>query len=181
MALFNKKKLSLDEILNAIANLSEEEKAQIKAKMDEKPEVEEEPKGEEIASETQENEVETPEEMPMEQGEETEREEPVEEPTEGMEEPVEQPEEQPTEQPVPEVPDANVEDNQADVIQGLTDRITALEEQLAQFSELKELMENFTKKQADSFGYKGAIPGAKKDIHDMSASELKEKMLNGEI
>lgn len=177
MALFNKKKLSLDEILNAIADLSEEEKAQIKAKMDEKPEVEEEPKGEEIASETQENDVETPEEMPMEQGEETEGEENIEEPTDGMETPVEQP----TEQPIPEVPDANVEDNQADVIQGLTDRITALEEQLAQFSELKELMENFTKKQADSFGYKGAIPGAKKDIHDMSASELKEKMLNGEI
>ena len=176
MALFNKKKLSLEEILNAIATLSEEEKAEIKAKMDEKPEVEEDVKAEETESVTEEQGVETPEET-NEEVTETEGEE-VE--TEEVAEVEEQPSAEEVEQPAPET-DQVAEDNQADVIQGLTDRITALEEQLAEFSDLKALMEDFTKKQADNLGYKGAIPGAKKDIQDMSARELKEKMLNGEI
>ena len=171
MGLFNKQKLSLEEILKAIENLSEEEKAQVKAKMEEP--TEEEVSGEEIASETEDNGVET-EEVST---EEVATEEEVE--NQPTEEPSEQPTE-PTEQPTPEQ-DGATNENSEDVYQGLADRITALEEQLAQFSELKELMEQFTQKQADSFGYKGAIPGAKKDIHDMSASELKEKMLNGEI
>ena len=170
MGLFNKQKLSLEEILKAIENLSEEEKAQVKAKMEEP--TEEEVSGEEIASETEDNGVETEEVSTEEVSEEEVENQPTEEPSE-------QPTE-PTEQPTPEQDGASNE-NSEDVYQGLADRVTALEEQLAQFSELKELMEQFTQKQADSFGYKGAIPGAKKDIHDMSASELKEKMLNGEI
>ena len=179
MGLFNKQKLSLEEILKAIADLSEEEKAQVKAKMEEPTEVEEEPSGEEIVSENENSGVETPEEVeteePTTEGEEGE----VEQVNEEKEQIVEQGNE-PTEQPMPEQ-DGVANDNQGEVIKALTDRVAALEEQLAQFSELKELMEQFTQKQADSYGYKGAIPGAKKDIHDMSASELKEKMLNGEI
>lgn len=173
MALFGKK-LSLEEILKAIDGLSEEEKAQVKAKFEEPkeetPEVVEE---ESVSEETQESVQ--PEEV---------SEEPVEENA-----PVEEGAEEPTEEPnlegeiQPETQELNPveEDNKDEVIESLTSRITALEEKLAQFDELKGLMEEFTKKQADSFGYKGAIPGAKKDIHEMSASELKEKMLNGEI
>ena len=101
----------------------------------------------------------------------------VEEATEEVEQPV-------PEEPVQEQPQEmnNVEqDNKEDVVAGLMDRLQAVEEKLATFDELKALMEDYTKKQADSFGYKGAVPGGKKDIHDMSASELKQKMLNGEI
>lgn len=176
MALFNKK-LSLDEILKAIEGLSEEEKAKVKAKMDEGAPVEETPEVENV-EEQADNTAEGESELPKEPGEEV------------GEAPVEAPgEEQPTEQPTPEgeIPqqteelDGVEQDNKDEVISGLVDRVQALEEKLAELDELKGLMEQFTKKQADSFGYKGAVPGAKKDIHDMSASELKEKMLNGEI
>ncbi len=176
MALFNKK-LSLDEILKAIEGLSEEEKAKVKAKMDEGAPVEETPEVENV-EEQADNTAEGESELPKEPGEEV------------GEAPVEAPgEEQPTEQPTPEgeIPpqteelDGAEQDNKDDVVTGLVDRVQALEEKLAELDELKGLMEQFTKKQADSFGYKGAVPGAKKDIHDMSASELKEKMLNGEI
>ena len=176
MALFNKK-LSLDEILKAIEGLSEEEKAKVKAKMDEGAPVEETPEVENV-EEQADNTAEGESELPKEPGEEV------------GEAPVEAPgEEQPTEQPTPEgeIPqqteelDGVEQDNKDEVISGLVDRVQALEEKLAELDELKGLMEQFTKKQADSFGYKGAVPGAKKDIHDKSASELKEKMLNGEI
>lgn len=176
MALFNKK-LSLDEILKAIEGLSEEDKAKVKAKMDEGTPVEETPEVENVEEQVD-NAEQGESEMPKEAGEEV------------GEAPVEVPgEEQPTEQPAPEGEnppqteelDGVEQDNKDDVITGLADRVQALEERLAELDELKGLMEQFTKKQADSFGYKGAVPGAKKDIHDMSASELKEKMLNGEI
>jgi hypothetical protein len=164
MGFFNRK-LSLEDILEAIEGLSEDEKAQVKAKMEELGETPEEPK-------------EMPEEPQVDN---------MEEKGEGVEE-MEQPEgveETPSEVPenVPETDqlDGVEQDNKEDVLHGLGDRIQALEEKLAEFDELKALMEDFTKKQADSFGYKGAIPGVKKDIHDMSASELKQKMLNGEI
>ena len=183
MALFSKK-LSLDEILKAIEGLSEEEKAQIKAKMEESTPVEEsveqpkeevsetqteEPKGEEVQGEPEQ--VETgDEETPS-----------MEEAPEGVAQPSEEPVAEGEIPPETEELNGVEQDNKEDVISGLTERMSALEEKLAQFEELKGLMEQFTKKQADSFGYKGAIPGAKKDIHEMSASELKEKMLNGEI
>ena len=177
MALFGKK-LSLEEILKAIQGLSDEEKAQLKSKMDESAPVEEKPEVENVEEQADDQ---TEGEQPTEVGEESG------EVAEEM--PEEQPSEQPTELPQPEGEiqpeteelDSVEQDNKEDVISGLVERINALEEKLAQFDELKGLMEQFTKKQADSFGYKGAIPGAKKDISEMSASELKEKMLNGEI
>ena len=180
MGLFNKK-LSLEEILKAIEGLSDEEKAQVKAKMEEKPveepieEIQEE--GQEVVEKQVDNEEETQE---TEQPEEVAQED--EETVDNTETPAEEPtEEQPKIPAETEELNQVEEDNKDEVIQGLTERLTALEEKLAQFDELKGLMEKFTKKQADSFGYKGAIPGAKKDISEMSASELKEKMLNGEI
>lgn len=169
MALFGKK-MSLEDILKAIKGLSEEEKAKVKAEIN--GEVEEATEEVEQATEPQEE----TEEQVEESTEET-IEEPVEEATEEVEQPV-------PEEPVQEQPQEmnNVEqDNKEDVVAGLMDRLQAVEEKLATFDELKALMEDYTKKQADSFGYKGAVPGGKKDIHDMSASELKQKMLNGEI
>ena len=176
MALFGKK-LSLEDILKAIEGLSDEEKAQVKAKMgEEKPVEEVEEKTEEVVEETNDNEEtieEKTEEIPEETGEEV-----VE--TEGVEQTTE-PTEQPVEPPKTEELNAVEEENKEDVLQGIMEKLTALEEKLSQFDELKSLMEDYTKKQADSIGYKGAVPGAKKNIQDMSADELKNKMLNGEI
>ena len=176
MALFNKK-LSLEDILKAIQGLSDDEKAQLKAKMDESAPVENEPMEEEqVDNETPEVESEQPETT------EEVGEEPVEEPQEGIEQPVGESVEPNVETPVATEELNGIEQkNKDDVIQGLMDRLQALEEKLSEFDELKALMEKFTKKQADNFGYKGQVPGAKKDIHEMSANELKQKMLNGEI
>ena len=179
MALFNKK-LSLDEILKAIEGLSEEDKAKVKAKMDEGAPVEETPEVENVeeqADNTAEGESEQPEQV----GEEVEEQGALVEEVPGEEQPTEQPTPEGEMPPETEELDGVEQDNKDEVISGLVDRVQALEEKLAELNELKGLMEQFTKKQADSFGYKGAVPGAKKDIHDMSASELKEKMLNGEI
>lgn len=186
MGLFNKKKLSIEEILNAIASLSEEEKAQVKAKIDEptESEMEEKENPEETSTEqVTEQPVEKPktEGVGNELGEQPQGEMPEEE---SAEQPMENADNQPvgTETP-PQTEELNdlEQENKEDVIRGLTDRLQVVEEKLAEFEKLKSLMEEYTKKQADSFGYKGAVPGAKKDIHEMSASELKQKMLNGEI
>lgn len=178
MGLFNKK-LSLEEILKAIEGLSDEEKAQVKAKMEQSATVEEEPKMDNEEEQVDNNGTEEVTEQPKDVGEEEPVEEPsVEEPTEPS---IEEPQPEGEIQPQTEELNSIEQENKEDALSGLADRISALEEKLAQFDELKGLMEEYTKKQADSFGYKGAVPGAKKDIHDMSASELKQKMLNGEI
>ena len=155
MGLFNKK-LSLEEILKGIEALSEEEKAVLVEKMQDKP-------AEEV------KETETVEE-PIEEAsnEETTNEEVVEETAEPTEE-------TPATEPVEELNQVE-ENNQAEVIQQMTDRLSALEEKLASFEELKAKMEEFTTKQAEKFGYKGSIPGAKKDYKDMSASELSKEL-----
>lgn len=177
MALFSKK-MSLEEILKAIEGLSEEEKAQVKAKMNESTEVPEEPQAEAQSDSTEEKSNEPMVEETSEQveGEETENLE-----GEEVEEPTQEVEQAPETAPQTEELNDVEQENNEDVLHGLTDRIQALEEKLAEFDELKSLMEQFTQKQADSFGYKGAVPGGKKDIHEMSANELKQKLINGEI
>lgn len=72
-------------------------------------------------------------------------------------------------------------DNREDVMQMLTARVGALEEAIKGFDELKTKMEEYTRKQEESFGYKGRTAGAKKDMQDMSADELKRHILTGEI
>ena len=204
------KKLTLEEILQAIEGLSEEEKAQVvekaqvaqqEQKTDEIPE--EAPEEKQVEEKTEEPPV-----VPTEKTEDVEMEEKKEEIPEETSDPIpETPEEKPTEdtipQPTPEKeaeaklpeeptkepvsPTNDVEkNNQAEMVKALTDRVTALEEAnktlssaLEEFKELKALMEEYTSKQADSFGYKGQIPGAKKDIKDMSADELKSHILQG--
>lgn len=195
MSIFGKKKLSLDEILKGIEELSPEEKEKVKDKMqdlykaeDEReidkiegektddPEVKEE-KAEEVTEESEEigknvdevkSEVEGAETtaQPEEQAEETATTEEV--------------ETVPTDTPPDTTQDKKAEENAEVSLSGLMERITGIEEKLAEFGELKQLMEEFTTKQAKEYGYTGAIPGAKKDMRDMSSKELKEGILRGE-
>jgi hypothetical protein len=178
MALFGKKKLSLDEILEGIKTLSEEEKAQALAAMqgskDEKPE---------ITEEVEDTKVETTEGENVE-GEQAEEEKAVEEVEETTEEPVAQKEEvdQPVEQtqeedavlePGESATDEMANDNRDKIIHQLSDKVNELSEQIKGLLELKTLMEEYTSKQAEGFGYKGNVLGAKKDYKDMSTDELK--------
>lgn len=200
MALFGKKKLSLEEILAGIAALSEEEKATLQAKIqgaDAKSEQVEEKESDEQTTdgngenesvetenveenvETGENEVE--ENQPEEATTETE-EVTAESETDTVTEPTEENIETETveENSVVESPvDEQASENTGEIVKGLTDRVVALEETIKGLVELKAMMEEYTEKQKANFGYKGQIPGAKKDIHDMSADELKAHIQKG--
>lgn len=188
MALFGKKKLSLDEILEGIKTLSEEEKAQALAAMqgskDEKPETTEEVEDTEV-----ETKVETTEGENVE-GEQVEEEKAVEEVEKTTEEPVAQKEEvdQPVEQTQEEdavleqgesATDEMANDNRDEIIHQLSDKVNELSEQIKSLLELKELMEEYTSKQAEGFGYKGNVLGAKKDYKDMTTDELKQHAIKG--
>lgn len=88
------------------------------------------------------------------------------------------------EAPAEEVPaeeDAQSAENGEEVIAKLAERVSALEEALKGYDELKAQMEDFTAKQAEKFGYKGRPFGERKSWDDMNAAEMKEKILNGEI
>lgn len=173
MALFGKKTMSLDEILKAIKSLSEEEQKELFAKMqgntEETKDVEEVEETEQATDEaqgeaTEETETETTEEetqdIPEETGEESAG-------VEGA-----MPEEE-------SARDEMAEDNSGQIIQQLTDRVNELSEQVKGLLELKEVMEEYTKKQAESFGYKGDLLGVKKDVKDMSTEELKARQMKG--
>lgn len=75
--------------------------------------------------------------------------------------------------------DAQTEENREEVVAKLAERLSAVESALKEFGELRSRMEEFTAKQAENFGYKGKSFGAKKDMQDMSADELKESILQG--
>lgn len=196
MAIFGKKKLSLDEILKGIDELSPEEQEKVKSKMQDLYKAEDEreidkieeektddtevkdEKAEEVTEESEEigkdvNEVksevegEKPTAQPKEQAEATET-------TEEVEKTV------PTDTPPDTTQDKKAEENAEVSLTAVMERITGIEEKLAEFGELKQLMEEFTTKQAKEYGYTGAIPGAKKDMRDMSSKELKEGILRGE-
>lgn len=188
MALFGKKKLSLEEILEGINNLSEEEKAKALAAIQgkNKPEQEEVERVEDTEVETTEG-----EEVEGEQVEQTEEVEEVEEPTEDtveatpngeqVEEPTE-PQTKEADVTLPEGESATDEmanDNRDAIIHQLTDKVNELSEQIKGLLELKTLMEEYTGKQAESFGYKGNVLGAKKDFKDMSTEELKAHAMKG--
>ena len=175
-------KLSLEQIIAGINALSEEDKAKVsemfngKVENDvpveevEKTDAVEEPTEEsveEVESATDE-EVETPTEEPQE--------EVTEEITEETGAPVEQTE---SAEEVVDAVDDVAEDNKDKIIQALTDRVTAVENGLKEFNELKELMQEYTSKQAEQFGYKGSLLGAKKDVKYMSVEELKNRQMKG--
>ncbi len=81
----------------------------------------------------------------------------------------------------PPMPDNQAADNTAEVLEKFGARLSAIEESLKEFAELKELMRQYTQAQADKFGYNGTVPDGKKDYQEMSADEMKAKILNGEI
>lgn len=185
MALFGKKKLSLEEILEGIKNLSDEEKAKALSAMqgEDKAEPTEEVEG--TVEETAEG-----ENVEGEQVEETEEVEGVEETTEESVETTESTEE--VETPAEPTEDADAtfaegesatdemaNDNRDEIIHQLTDKVNELSEQMKGLLELKSLMEEYTSKQAEGFGYKGNVLGAKKDYKDMSTEELKAHAMKG--
>jgi outer membrane biosynthesis protein TonB len=188
MSLF-KKKLSLEDIIAGIEALSPEEREALEKRMNapesneeqseapetkeqeaptEAPAAEAEPEAAE-APEATEQTPEAPEETPAEPAAEApETEEEREEPT-------------PTEEPVPEAPaeDAQEQDNVAEMIKGLTDKVNSLEATVATLSELKAKMDEYVSKQRESFGYESHTHGKPDDYENMSAAELKEKILKG--
>ena len=184
MALFGKKKLSLEEILEGIKNLSDEEKAKIGEEMkslsNTEESVEETDTVEEVETKDDQGEVETEESV-----ETTEEEIPEGTETEGETESIEQTEEvveESEEEQLPEgesATDEMAQDNRDEIIHGLTDKVNELSAQVQELLELKALMEDYTSKQADNFGYKGNVLGAKKDYRDMSADELKNHIMKG--
>ena len=179
MALFGKKKLSLEEILEGIKTLSDEEKAKALAAMQGGDNTEE-------AKEEVETEVEPTEgeEVTEEKVEEEVKEQPVAEPTEepATEEPTEEVTEETADVVLPEgesATDEMAEDNRDQIIHQLSDKVNELSEQIKGLLDLKALMEEYTGKQAESFGYKGKVLGAKKDYQDMSTEELKAHAIKG--
>ena len=164
MGLFEKKKVTAEQVAKLIEQLSDEEREKLIEHLsgEEQPEEAAEEKPEEVAEET-----EAGEEQPEADTEPTE---------EAAEEHEEAAEETPEEEP-----DKQTAENRDEVIQGLTERISALEETLKEFSTLKEKMEEYTKKQADSFGLGGkSVGGVSKDMKDLSADELKNRILSGQ-
>jgi hypothetical protein len=184
MSLFGKKAMSLDEILKAINALSDEDKAKLVAEMQGNKAEEEKPveEVEEVAEATEE---ETQDEVPEEATEEvTETEETAEPPVEDTptEEVGSEATEAVAEDGLPEGESARDEmanDNRDEIVHELADKVNALSEQIQSLLELKGLMEEYTQKQADSFGYKGNVLGSKKDYRDMSVEELKARQTKG--
>ena len=187
MTLFGKKKLSLEEILEGIKALSDEEKAKVVASV--QGEANPDPVETEAPVEDAGVEDANGEEVVDEKVEETATEEVAEEPanepvteeateTEAPTEPVEES----ADVVLPESESATDEmanDNRDQIIHQLSDKVNELSEQIKGLLELKTLMEEYTGKQADSFGYKGKVLGAKKDFKDMSTDELKAHAIKG--
>ena len=184
MALFKK---TVDDIVKYISKLSEEEKAELQEKL-KSPATEE--SAVEGVEETTDTDVETEdkgEEVTESEGEEVGDEKVTEEVTEeipeGQEEVGEVTEETSDDavalDETESARDEMAEDNRDEIIHGLTDKVNELEEQVKSLLELKSLMEEYTKKQADNFGYKGNLLGARKDLKDMSADELKARQMKG--
>lgn len=72
------------------------------------------------------------------------------------------------------------DENRDEIVNRLTERVGVLEDALKELGELKERMEEYTRKQEEHFGLKGkAVGGMSKDMKDMSADELKSAILSG--
>jgi hypothetical protein len=184
MALFKK---TVDDIVKYISKLSEEERAELEEKL-KKPATEESAVEEVEETETADVETEDKGEGVTESegeeiGDETATEEVTEEIPEGQEKVGEVAEETADDavalDETESARDEMAEDNRDDIIHGLTDKVNELAEQVKSLLELKSLMEEYTQKQADNFGYKGNLLGAKKDFKDMSAAELKARQMKG--
>ena len=190
MGLFSPKKHTPDEILELINSLPEEDRAVVKTKLDELYRVDD--KGDEdvvvdaaevenAGDEAPEAEVadDNPEEVVADdEGTEAVEETPAADDAEAV--PDAAPEAV-TEEPVVEAEepvDPVDEDNTAEMIKGLTDKVNDLVTKVAELTELKTAMEEFTKKQRDSFGYRSEASEKSKPYEDMTADELKAHILN---
>ena len=178
MSLFNKK-LSLDDILKGIDELSDEEKAKVKAKMEDVDKAEDEREIDKIEEDKGEN-AELKDEKADEVKEESEEigkdvDEVKSEVADG--EDVAQTEEKADEavdkensdkleeyKMAEETEELNgvEEENKEDAMSGLADRVSELEAKIEELIALKDKMEEYTRKQADKFGYKGGLPAARK-------------------
>ena len=189
--MFGKK--TAEDVLKLFSQLSEEEQAKVIAGL-KKPETEDEAqiseaeehieeKGEEDGTKGQtEKDVEDESVGEQEHLDGNENSQPAEEriaESEGAEAAEEIKEEAAAEPPAEE--DAQTAENGEEVTAKLAERVSALEEALKGFEELKARMEEFTAKQAGNFGYKGRPFGERKAWDDMNAAEMKEKILNGLI
>ncbi len=76
--------------------------------------------------------------------------------------------------------ESKAEDNRDEIIEQLSARVGELEKSLKELGELKDKMEEYADKQAQSFGLKGQAIGGKKNIADMTADELKSDILSGQ-
>lgn len=177
------KKQTAEELLKLFSALSEEEKQKFLevVKGDGEEKLTEEPASDgapdaDVTAEA-ENENENGKEAPTPPAEETEGED---ETSLATTEEAAATEEKPAED-APTVPDSQAVENTAEILEGYGARLTAIEETLKELAELKELMQKFTQAQAEKFGYSGTVPGGKKDFQEMSADEMKNKILNGEI
>ena len=184
MALFGKKLSAIEELKRAYEKLSDEEKEAFKKSLTPEETTEETKTEEEVKEETKPGEeaTEEVEQAATEESSETENAETTEATDEESSE-VETTEEQKEEVPAPteettevteEISDEQA-DNRDEVIQGLTDRVNALEEALKGFEELKALMEEYNAKNAERFGYKGKSDTEKKSFQDMTTEELAER------
>lgn len=186
MALFKK---TVDDIVKYISKLSEEEKAELEEKLKSPAPEEnavkevEETETADVKTEDKSEEITESEGEGEEVGDETDTEEVTEEIPEGQEEVGEVTEETYDDavalDETESARDEMAENNRDKIIHGLTDKVNELEEQVKSLLELKSLMEEYTQKQADSFGYKGNLLGARKDFKDMSADELKARQMKG--
>lgn len=177
MAIFGKKR-TLDEILKDIDALSPEEKAKVHEKMQDLYKAEDEREVDKIEEDKAEA-AETADEKAEEVKDESEvigdDVDTVEDTVKNAENDTEGEEKPEVEPPVADTKEA---DATAELLKGITDRLGALEGVVAELNELKDKMNEYVGKQKEAFGYKSdAGTGSDKSIHDMSASELKHKIL----
>lgn len=179
MALFGKKKRTLDEILEDVKGLTPEEVKELHEKTSDLYKAEDEREIDKIEEEKADSDA-AKDEKSEEVSEESEaigkdvdeikdevKADEAAEPTPEADEPVAEPEADP-------VKKNNVEE----MVKTLTDRVTALEGTISELSALKEKMDEYVNKEKDSFGYKSEGGGARKNYDDMSADELKNHLLN---
>ena len=175
------RKTSLEDLLKAISELSDADKAKVKALFDETPE--EEPKAEAETQEAESQDVsvtpqEAPEEAeaPQEETGETEETAPEEVTEEVVAEEAEQTEEvasADTVEEAPVVPDENTQENMAELLKGLTDRVAEMESKFATIDALIQEMEAFKKRRSNDFGYSASsATTGRKSLQDMSIEEL---------
>lgn len=183
MALFGKKKMSLDEILESVKNLSDEEKSELKAKMDDLYKAEDEREIDKVEEEKA-GDTETADEKAEDVKDESEeigkdvdevKDEVAEDKGEQAEETAEDKPDDTT------VQEDKAQEAQAEMVKALTDRVAALETAIGELTELKNTMDEYNRKTADKYGYGGQAHGDAKSWSDMSAAELKAGILNGSI